>query len=75
MSNWLKIRCITELPIEDIKDIKGIASKDGNIYIRIVREHPYIDIFCNNSRKAKEIYRSLIKELKVVNLEGFKNGK
>ena len=75
MSNWLKVDCITELSADDIEDIIGIVDQDGEIYIRIIRKHPYIDILCKDYKEAKRVFQELTKQLKVVNLQSYKNGK
>ena len=75
MSKWLQIHCVTELPADDIEDVTGIIDQDGEVYIRITRKHPYIDILCEDYHEAKRVYQKLIKQLKVVNIQSYKEGK
>ena len=72
---WLQIHGTFELPTDDIKDVEGLINEDGDIYIRITRNHPYIDILCKDYTEAKKAFKTLTKSMKVVNIQNYKEGK
>lgn len=73
--DWLSIHGTFELPIDDIEDIAGLINEDGDIYVRITRKNPYIDILCKDYAEAKKTFKTLTRHLKVVNLQNYKEGK
>lgn len=73
--DWLQLHGTFELPTDDIEDITGLIDEDGDIYVRITRKHPYIDILCKDYKEAKRVFQELTKQLKVVDIQSYKNGK